>query len=74
LASRPYRLLRRVDSDLALVRRLLDRGAHRQALDLYRGPLLPASTAPQVVELRAQLARQIARIAELRIGGGVATG
>jgi len=74
LASRPYRLLRRVDSDLARVRRLLDRGAHRQALDLYRGLLLPTSNAPQVVELREQLARQIARIAELRIVGGVATG
>jgi len=55
LASRPYRLVRPLDSDLARVRRLLDRGAHRQALDAYRGPLLPASTAPQVVTLRAEL-------------------
>jgi len=55
LASRPYRLTRPIDSDLARVRRLLDRGAHRQALDAYRGPLLPASTAPLVVELRQAL-------------------
>lgn len=55
LASRPYRLVRPLDSDLARVRRLLDRGAHRQALDAYRGPLLPASTAPHVVELRQAL-------------------
>lgn len=55
LASRPYRLTRPIGSDLARVRRLLDRGAHRQALDAYRGPLLPASTAPLVVELRQAL-------------------
>lgn len=59
LASRPYRLIRPVDTDLARVRRLLDRGAHRQALDAYRGPLLPASTAPHVVELRATLVAQL---------------
>ncbi len=69
LASRPYRLVRPVDSELARVRRLLDRGAHRQALEAYRGPLLPASIAPHVVELREQLARQIARIAGPRISG-----
>ncbi|MGI8652706.1 MAG: GAF domain-containing protein [Geodermatophilaceae bacterium] len=73
-ASRPYRLVRPVDSDLARVRRLLDRGAHRQALEAYRGPLLPASTAPHVVELRQQLAGQIARLAGHRIHGEVATG
>lgn len=55
LGSRPYRLIRPIDSDLARVRRLLDRGAHRQALDAYCGPLLPASTAPLVVELRQAL-------------------
>lgn len=55
LGSRPYRLIRPLDSDLARERRLLDRGAHRQALDVYRGLLLPASTAPMVVRLREQL-------------------
>lgn len=59
LASRPYRLIRPIDSDLARVRRLLDRGAHRQALDAYRGPLLPASTAPLVVELRDHLVHRL---------------
>lgn len=59
LASRPYRLIRPVDSDLAHVRRLLDRGAHRLALDAYRGPLLPASTAPHVIELREQLVSRL---------------
>ncbi len=59
LGSRPYRLIRPLDSDLARVRRLLDRGAHRQALDAYRGPLLPGSTAPLVVQLRGQLLRRL---------------
>jgi len=59
LGSRPYRLVRPLDSDLARVRRLLDRGAHRQALDAYRGPLLPASTAPYIVELRKQLVTRL---------------
>jgi len=59
LASRPYRLIRRVDSDLARVRRLLDSGSYQQALDSYRGPLLPMSNAPRVVELREQLAARL---------------
>ncbi len=59
LASRPYRLIRPVDSDLARVRRLLDRGAYQQAVEGYRGPLLPTSSAPQIVELREQLAARL---------------
>ena len=59
LASRPYRLLRPIDSDLARVRRLLVRGASQQALDSYRGPLLPTSDAPQIVELRDELAARL---------------
>lgn len=53
LASRPYRLIQPVHSDLARMRRLIERAAPRQALDAYRGPLLPGSTAPRVRELRA---------------------
>jgi hypothetical protein len=34
---------------------LLDRGAHRVALSAYRGPVLPDSDAPGVVELREGL-------------------
>ena len=67
LASRPYRLIRAVDSDLARVGQLLERGAHRQALDTYRGPLLPTSTAPHVVVLRARL---VARIREALVSHG----
>jgi len=73
LASRPYRLVRPLDSDLARVRRLLDRGAHRQALDLYRGPLLPASTAPHVVEIRHELADRV-RQSLGRVRGVIRTG
>lgn len=70
LASRPYRLIRAVDSDLARVGQLLERGAHRQALDTYRGPLLPTSTAPHVVVLRARL---VARIREALVSHGHVT-
>jgi hypothetical protein len=51
LASRPYRLTRPLGIDVDQVGRLLDRGAHRQALAGY-GPVLVRSTAPFVRALR----------------------
>ncbi|HEX3812122.1 MAG TPA: GAF domain-containing protein [Mycobacteriales bacterium] len=59
LRSRPYRLLQPVSTDIAEVRSALRRGAYRQALSAYRGPVLPASEAPAVVALREELAASI---------------
>ena len=51
----PYRLSRDVESDVARVKGLLDRGAVREAVELYGGPLLPHSEAPGVVRERDSL-------------------
>jgi GAF domain len=59
LGSRPYRLLGAVDSDVAQVRRLLQRGAYRRALAAYPGPLLPASTAPGIEAARDRLRHEL---------------
>lgn len=50
--SRPYRLTIDVLPDAGQVLGCLQRGAHRVALEIYRGPVLPHSEAPGVVELR----------------------
>src|SRR5690606_36973024 len=55
IQSRPYRLRERLDTDVDELRALLDRGSHVRALDLYRGPLLPRSRAPRIVELRDEV-------------------
>jgi hypothetical protein len=52
IASRPYRLIVPIDTDVAELRRLLERGAHRRALAVYHGPVLPRSEAPDIKELR----------------------
>lgn len=59
LASRPYRLCGVVESDWRTVEAHLDAGRVQQASRLYRGPLLPTSQAPGVVELRAHLERRL---------------
>jgi hypothetical protein len=51
----PYRLSRDVQSDVARVKGLLDRGAVREAVEVYHGPLLPRSEAPGVVRERDSL-------------------
>jgi hypothetical protein len=51
----PYRLRLDVESDVARVYALLERGAVREAADLYDGPLLPHSEAPGVVREREAL-------------------
>ena len=53
--SRPYRLPRPVTLDAHRVLACLDRGAHSVALDCYRGPVLPESTAPGIESLRGQV-------------------
>lgn len=57
--SRPYRLLEALDSDVARVVTLLDRGAHRRAVEAYTGPVLPGSTAPGIEEIRESLSWRV---------------
>ncbi len=53
--TRPYRLADDVDVDLVRVRSALADGHPAAALRAYAGPLLPRSTAPGVVAVRAVL-------------------
>ncbi|MET3919550.1 hypothetical protein ABIB26_000466 [Arthrobacter sp. UYEF20] len=53
--SRPYRLTVDVLPDAGQVLSCLQRGAHRVALEIYRGPVLPRSEAPGVVTLRRRV-------------------
>jgi len=55
LASRPYRLETGLDTDVTRVRDRLSEGRLRQAVTLYRGPVLPQSTAPGVEQLRDEV-------------------
>ncbi|CAN7484154.1 GAF domain-containing protein [Arthrobacter sp. LjRoot14] len=50
--SRPYRLPMDLMPDSSQVLNCLQRGAHRIALEIYRGAVLPRSEAPGIVELR----------------------
>ncbi|MGW2630466.1 GAF domain-containing protein [Streptomyces chattanoogensis] len=61
LGSRPYRLTRPVDTDLATVEAELAAGAVTAALDTYHGPLLPLSEAPGVRRLRTALEGRLRR-------------
>jgi hypothetical protein len=51
----PYRLAIDVESDLARIRGLLERGATSEAAERYEGPLLPHSEAPGIVRDRDAL-------------------
>lgn len=55
LTSRPYRLARNVSTDVSTVREHLDRGEIGAAVSAYRGPVLPDSQAPGVIQIRDQL-------------------
>jgi hypothetical protein len=59
LRSRPYRLRTAVECDWLSVQAKLTQGDIRGAMQLYRGPLLPASQAPGVIEQRDQLHHQL---------------
>jgi hypothetical protein len=59
--THPYRLGVPVEADWAEVRRLVSAGQPREALRIYRGPLLPASEAPEIVESRALLEESLRR-------------
>lgn len=58
--SRPYRLLE-VTADFLQLRESLYRGQIGQALELYRGPLLPYSQAPAIVDARLDLEEALRR-------------
>lgn len=55
VGSRPYRLLRPVDSDVGRVFDALGRGDVDAALAGYAGELLPQSVSPAIARLRTQL-------------------
>ena len=59
LASRPYRLVVDTESDWGSVAAHLAAGRVRDALQAYKGPLLPGSEAPAVVALRDALEGQV---------------
>ena len=54
-SSRPYRLPRPLQLDAQDVLEQMERGAFRQGLQLYRGPVLPRSDAPAIRNLRARV-------------------
>ena len=67
--SRPYRFAEALTTDVGAVVEQLDRGAHRSALRRARGPVLPSSRAPGVVELRDDLRERLGE--SVRASGSV---
>ena len=59
LTSRPYQIGVPFGADFLDLMEHLEQGRVRQALSLYRGPLLPDSEAPAVVELREHIAESL---------------
>ncbi len=55
IAPRPYRLQTPLGADFLELREALGKEDLRRALSLYRGPLLPKSSAPGVEALRLEL-------------------
>jgi len=61
LASRPYRLVAELATDWLAVEAHLAAGDVAAAMRDYRGPLLPASTAPGVVRMREYIEASLRR-------------
>lgn len=61
LRTRPYRLDAAVDTDFGTARRALRAGKVADALRACAGPLLPRSDAPEIRELRDELAAGLRR-------------
>jgi len=59
LASRPYRLLVPITTDIGEVLDALDLGDVESALATYHGPLLPQSVSPSIARLRTQLTASV---------------
>jgi len=64
--ARPYRLCADVRADFLEVERLLEEGDAEAAAALYRGPLLPSSTAPAIVAARMRIAHAMKTAVEER--------
>ncbi len=61
IETHPYRLNVPVEADWLEVGRLVSAGQPREALRAYRGPLLPASEAPEIADARALLEESLRR-------------
>jgi len=61
LTTHPYRVNLALDADWIEARRLVAAGRPGEALGLYRGPLLPASDVPEIVEMRSLLEESLRR-------------
>ncbi|HEX2247248.1 MAG TPA: GAF domain-containing protein [Arthrobacter sp.] len=57
--SRPYRLPQELILDARQVLNYLQRGAHRLALNIYQGALLPNSEAPGIVRFREEVSANL---------------
>jgi tetratricopeptide (TPR) repeat protein len=55
IGSRPYKLNARIEADFIAIETLLSQGKSEEALQLYRGRLLPTSEAPGIVDMRDYL-------------------
>lgn len=67
IESQPYRIARPFTADFVELERLLGEGKVREALELYKGPLLPDSEAPGVARIRERLDEAV-RQAVLHVG------
>lgn len=67
IANKPYRIAADCWADFLQVEALAKVGRYREAASLYRGPLLPGSDAPAVVEARDHL-EELVRSSVLRSG------
>lgn len=67
VGTKPYRLERPVAADYITLTELIDSNELDRALDLYKGPLLPNSEIPFVIEHRTHL-ETLLRIAVLESG------
>ena len=67
ITSKPYRIGVEFWADFLEVEALAASGRYREAVSLYRGPLLPDSDAPAIVEAREHL-DELVRSAVLRSG------
>lgn len=67
VASRPYRICVDYWADFLQVEALAKAGRYREAVAMYRGPLLPGSDAPAIVEVREHL-EELLRTAVLQSG------
>ena len=67
VSSRPYRLNGGIGADFIDLEHLVAAGRLREAVGLYKGPLLPGSEAPVVVETREHL-EELLRTSVLEAG------